>query len=416
MSEARKDGPAFGVAEKPLQWSRDWEVGVQVQIERRGRSVVDETLADLLNAIRQTSSISAAARLLRISYRHAWKLVQAGNEAAGEPLVTAAVGGVKGGGAQLTLRGEAALVRFEAIRDQVRDSAAHLLQRSIQRNSDDKATVHVSAAISLQEVFGQILAEYTLKKPHIRVRSVYGSSNELAEHVLSGAPCDLFLSADATHLDRLAAEQRLKTNSLTPIAINGLIAVGGESAPKIESAEDLARSKPLVLADPASPLGKCSRAYLERGGLWEQARKNAMFVDNSGAVFSAIRAGRACAGLAFASDVGKAVGCQVLFAAHSVKEATVAYSAAVLKGSRESDSQALLEFLDSTVARRCFRRCGFELPRRAKTPSAAVGRSSQRKRFAVEDVGHPPLAGQRRRRCRCRRRWPPSSRSGRRTR
>src|SRR6188768_4574439 len=87
-------------------WSNDWEVAVRVWIERRGKTVLGEGLADLLAAIQRTSSISAAARLLGISYRHPWKLVQEGNAAAGEPLVTAAVGGHNGGGAQLTPRGE----------------------------------------------------------------------------------------------------------------------------------------------------------------------------------------------------------------------------------------------------------------------------------------------------------------------
>ena len=56
-------------------------------------------------------------------------LVQEANAAAGEPLVTAAVGGHKGGGAQLTPRGKLSLEVFEQISGKVRETAAGLLQK-----------------------------------------------------------------------------------------------------------------------------------------------------------------------------------------------------------------------------------------------------------------------------------------------
>jgi molybdate transport system regulatory protein len=112
-------------------WSDDWEVAVRVWIERRGRTILGEGLADLLIAIEQTRSISAAARLLGISYRHAWNLVQEGNTAAGEPLVSSAVGGLHGGGAQLTPRGKLSLRIFDDLRRRVRETAAGLLQETL---------------------------------------------------------------------------------------------------------------------------------------------------------------------------------------------------------------------------------------------------------------------------------------------
>src|SRR5215510_719044 len=60
----------------------------------------------LLEAIRSTGSISAAARRLGMSYRLAWLLVEEINDALQEPAVTAAIGGRQGGGAALTPNGE----------------------------------------------------------------------------------------------------------------------------------------------------------------------------------------------------------------------------------------------------------------------------------------------------------------------
>src|SRR5258706_2882531 len=68
--------------------------------------------AALLEAIAETGSISAAGRRMGMSYRRAWLLVKTMNACFKEPLVDAAKGGVKGGGAQLTRAGERALQSY----------------------------------------------------------------------------------------------------------------------------------------------------------------------------------------------------------------------------------------------------------------------------------------------------------------
>ena len=58
--------------------------------------------AKLLESIRDTGSISAAARDMGMSYKRAWVLLDSINRAFTEPVVTAAPGGAGGGGASLT--------------------------------------------------------------------------------------------------------------------------------------------------------------------------------------------------------------------------------------------------------------------------------------------------------------------------
>jgi molybdate transport system regulatory protein len=78
----------------------------------------------LLEAIRDKGSISAAARHLGMSYRRAWLLVEELNDALREPAVTAAPGGVRGGGALLTAAGERIIQHYHAIEDLARSSAS----------------------------------------------------------------------------------------------------------------------------------------------------------------------------------------------------------------------------------------------------------------------------------------------------
>ena len=66
----------------------------------------------LLERIGEHGSISAAARSMSMSYRHAWKLVDSINTQATEPLVEMSTGGAGGGGAKLTEAGKQAVDTF----------------------------------------------------------------------------------------------------------------------------------------------------------------------------------------------------------------------------------------------------------------------------------------------------------------
>ncbi|MFC4168067.1 winged helix-turn-helix domain-containing protein [Teichococcus aestuarii] len=65
--------------------------------------------ADLLQAVAELGSISAAGRATGMSYARAWRLLEALEAEFGQPLVQASRGGSSGGGARLTTLGEAVL-------------------------------------------------------------------------------------------------------------------------------------------------------------------------------------------------------------------------------------------------------------------------------------------------------------------
>jgi molybdate transport system regulatory protein len=71
--------------------------------------------AKLLESIRDTGSISAAAREMGMSYKRAWLLLDSMNKAFTELVVRAAPGGAGGGGASLTAFGAELLERYNRI-------------------------------------------------------------------------------------------------------------------------------------------------------------------------------------------------------------------------------------------------------------------------------------------------------------
>ncbi|BCB27356.1 ModE family transcriptional regulator [Sulfurimicrobium lacus] len=70
---------------------------------------------DLLRAVAETGSISAAARALGIPYKRAWLLIDTMNQGFVQPVVERSVGGKGGGSARLTPLGDALLRHYDTI-------------------------------------------------------------------------------------------------------------------------------------------------------------------------------------------------------------------------------------------------------------------------------------------------------------
>ena len=89
--------------------------------------------ADLLEAIRQHGSISAAGRALDMSYRRAWLLVDTMNRCWAQPLVEATPGGGEGRGTRLTATGLEILAAYRALEAAIAEASAAPLKALEQR-------------------------------------------------------------------------------------------------------------------------------------------------------------------------------------------------------------------------------------------------------------------------------------------
>lgn len=349
----------MATSQSPASWS-EWSIGLRVWLERAGQAVLGPGRFELLEGIERCHSISAAARQLGMSYRHAWILVQAINEAAGEPLVVAATGGRQGGGAGLTPFGRQVVEIYGEVRKQLQQDALALVPRLGQVSTPN--TLHVAAAVSLDVVLGQLLADYAQQVPGLRVRAIYGASDELAEHLLAGAPLDLFVTADACQLEHLQRLGIVEPESLTHLAENSLAAVGaaGRSL-RVRRSADLARSDVtrIALASPSTPLGRYARLYLQREGLYDRLRSRTLLVENSRSVLGAVRSGQADIGLIYGSDTANFPDCQLLFRVRQAPVRMRFTAAAVCRGQYPTETRRLLDFLASPWAASRFRRCGF---------------------------------------------------------
>jgi molybdate transport system regulatory protein len=87
----------------------------------------------LLEAIDREGSISAAGRVLGMSYKRAWDLVDSLNALVSQAVVVARPGGYRGGGATLTDAGRALVADYRAIEVAARRGAEARLAALVRR-------------------------------------------------------------------------------------------------------------------------------------------------------------------------------------------------------------------------------------------------------------------------------------------
>ena len=103
-------GRGTALAESPE--SQGTQIKGRLWLEKNGETFLSWGRVVLLERIRETGSIAAAARSIEMAYSHAWNLVANMNRVAGEDLVARTFGGKNGGRAWLTPAGEAAIAQF----------------------------------------------------------------------------------------------------------------------------------------------------------------------------------------------------------------------------------------------------------------------------------------------------------------
>ncbi len=100
-----------------------------LRIDFDGRRALGPGKIRLLELIGEFGSISAAGRVMRMSYPRAWQLVDSLNRLFRRPLVAVQHGGARGGGARLTPLGQKVVADYRAIEHAARRLAAPRLDR-----------------------------------------------------------------------------------------------------------------------------------------------------------------------------------------------------------------------------------------------------------------------------------------------
>ena len=220
--------------------------------------------------------------------------------------------------------------------------------------------LHVLAAASLLPVVEVLAVEFEQDHPGVEVLISGAGSSALREQVLAGAPADVFVPADPSHLEAIRDDIGL-SDAPVVVARNSLVlAVPAGNGAGVASLADLARSELLIgLCAAEVPCGAHARAGLSRAGIEPAPDTDE---PNARALVTKLAAGELDAAVVYASDAGTVAGIDSLgWTAGTAPE--TAYEAAVLTGApNPGAAAAFVEFLLSAAARDAFENHGFRAP------------------------------------------------------
>lgn len=100
--------------------TKTYSVRMRIWIDEESGPFLGIGRVILLEKIKETGSITNAAKAIKMSYRQAWQLVEDMNKRSELPLVEKILGGKNGSGARLTKEGEIAINEFYRIENEIK--------------------------------------------------------------------------------------------------------------------------------------------------------------------------------------------------------------------------------------------------------------------------------------------------------
>jgi molybdate transport system substrate-binding protein len=166
----------------------------------------------------------------------------------------------------------------------------------------------VFAAASLKNALDAIAADWR-KETGKPVTISYAASPTLAKQIESGAPADLFISADLDWMDYLRQRDLIDPKSRRDLLGNKLVLIAPKDstvqatiAPGFPLAQLLGGGR-LAMADPETvPAGKYGKAALTRLGVWQDVAGRVAAAENVRAALLLVARGEAPLGIVYHTD------------------------------------------------------------------------------------------------------------------
>ncbi|UPG90329.1 molybdate ABC transporter substrate-binding protein [Luteibacter aegosomaticola] len=228
------------------------------------------------------------------------------------------------------------------------------------------ADLVVSAASSLTDAFQAVGKAYEAKHPGTHVVLNFAASDVLLRQIASGAPADVFASADQTAMDKAVAAKAINPATRQDFASNRLVlVVPHDSTAAIRGPADLkaASVKRVAYGDPASvPVGRYTQAALEQQGLWPAVSAKGVLAQNVRQSLDYVARGEVEAGFVFATDAAISKD-KVKVVAVVPTPKPITYPMAIVAGSKQATEAAAFEaYVQSAEGRKILAGFGFEAP------------------------------------------------------
>ena len=154
-----------------------------------------------------------------------------------------------------------------------------------------KQEIQVAAAASLTDV----------KNADIKFN--YGGSGALRKQIESGAPVDVFMSANTKDVDAL--KDKNKAHDTYKYAKNSLVLIGDKDS-NYTSVKDLKGNDKLALGEVKTvPAGKYAKQYLDNNNLFKEVESKIVYAKDVKQVLNYVEKGNAKQGFVYKTDLYK---------------------------------------------------------------------------------------------------------------
>lgn len=232
----------------------------------------------------------------------------------------------------------------------------------------------VAAAADLNFALTDLAAQFT-RDTGKAVKLTFGSSGNFTTQIQQGAPFEMFLSADESYVQTLAAAGRTE-NGGDLYAIGRLVLFAAKGSPVTPDAgfKDLrkaladGRLKALAIANPDhAPYGRAAREALIHEKLWDVAGPKLVLGENASQATQFATTGSAQAGLIpYALALAPAVASQGAYAlVPSAWHQPLRQRMVLIRGAGET-ARAFYAYLKTPKAKATLSKYGFALPAGAK--------------------------------------------------
>lgn len=229
--------------------------------------------------------------------------------------------------------------------------------------------VVVFAAASLKNAIDKIAKNWEAKSG-TKVTSSYAASSAIAKQIESGAPADLFISADLKWMDWLAERKLINDATRKTLLGNALVLIAPKDSTttlKIEKGFKLAEAlgdNRLAMGDPKSvPAGTYGQAALTNLGVWDQVASKVAGAENVRVALTYVARGETPLGIVYATDAKSDPQVKVVDTFPADSHPPIVYPVALTATSANAAAKTFLEFLSSADTAKVFEAEGFTVLR-----------------------------------------------------
>lgn len=237
---------------------------------------------------------------------------------------------------------------------------------SMDLRGQEEAPIRVAAAADLKFAMEEMSREFE-SKMGTRVDMTTGSSGNFFAQIQSGAPFDLFFSADLDYPRKLEASGFAEPRTLYEYAFGGIVIWTPANSP-IDVAKDRwnalldARVQKIAIANPSlAPYGRAAVSALQKAGIYEQVKAKLVYGENISQAAQFVQSGNAQAGItahSLALSPGMKDG--KLWVIPLQMHPPIEQGAVVLKGSKNKvEALKFLNFVKSAAGRAILEKYGF---------------------------------------------------------